>query len=75
MFDECVAVMECINCQSVQVQVTQKVPTVSIDKCDGVQVYLSKDSLATEIVTAKSSEMNISVPQEDGDFVRRSHSG
>ncbi|WAR17958.1 CAP1-like protein [Mya arenaria] len=43
-------------------------PTVSIDKTDGCQVYLSKESLNAEIVTAKSSEMNILVPGEDGDF-------
>ena len=51
-------------------QVTGKVQTVSIDKTDGCQVYLSKDSLEAEIVTAKSSEMNICVPEgDDGDFV------
>ena len=51
-------------------QVNGKCPTVSIDKTDGCQVYLSKDSLTCEIVTAKSSEMNICVPQGgDGEFV------
>ena len=44
-------------------------PTVSIDKTDGCQMYLSKDSVNAEIVSAKSSEMNILVPKEDGDFV------
>jgi len=46
-----------------------KVPTVSIDKTDGCMIYLSKDSLNTQIVTAKSSEMNILVPDGSGDFV------
>ena len=32
-------------------------------------MYLSKDALEAEIVTAKSSEMNILVPKDDGDFV------
>ena len=32
-------------------------------------MYLSKDSLDAEIVTAKSSEMNLLVPKDDGDFV------
>jgi adenylyl cyclase-associated protein len=51
------------------VQVVEKVPTVSIDKTDGCQLYLSKDSLETEIVTAKSSEMNVLIPKgEEGDF-------
>ena len=50
-------------------QVLGKVPTVSIDKTDGCMVYLSKDSINADIVTAKSSEMNILIPQESGDFV------
>ena len=47
-----------------------KCPTVSIDKTDGCQVFLSKDSLKAEIVTAKSSEMNICIPKgSTGDYV------
>ena len=43
-------------------------PTISIDKTDGCQMFLSKDSLGTEIITAKSSEMNVMIPDGD-DFV------
>ena len=32
-------------------------------------IYLSKTSLDVEIVTAKSSEMNVLVPVGDGDYV------
>lgn len=46
-----------------------KVPTISIDKTDGCQMYLSNDSLAVEIVSSKSSEMNVLVPRGNGDFV------
>lgn len=67
-FDDVVASLEFINCQSVQGQVIGKMPTVSIDKTDGCLIYLSKDALNTEIVTAKSSEMNILVPVGDGDY-------
>lgn len=44
-------------------------PTISINKTDGCHVYLSKDSLDCEIVSAKSSEMNVLIPTEGGDFV------
>ena len=50
-------------------QVNGKVPTVSIDKTDGCQVYLNADTTDTEIVTAKSSEMNILIPDSSGEFV------
>lgn len=51
------------------VQVLDKVPTISIDKTDGCQMYLSAKSLDVEIVSSKSSEMNVMVPKGDGDFV------
>jgi len=111
------ATLDLVNCQSVQVQVVDKVPTISIDKTDGAQVrthrrpvglvalatflpifpcflspfppppfffavfsifhnhlcmskvYLSATSLDTQIVSAKSSEMNVLVPGADGEFV------
>jgi adenylyl cyclase-associated protein len=51
-------------------QVLTKVPTISIDKTDGCQIYLNQASLDVSIVSAKSSEMNVLVPKADGDYVR-----
>jgi len=45
-----------------------KVHTINIEKTDAAQIYLCKDSLSCEIVTAKSSAINVSVPVGD-DFV------
>lgn len=68
VFDSLVSSVEFINCQSVQMQVMGKVPTISIDKTDGCQMYLSRDSLEVEIVSSKSSEMNVLIPKADGDY-------
>ena len=46
-------------------QVLGACPTVSIDKTDGCQVFLSEKSVKAEIVSAKSSEMNICIPAGD----------
>ncbi len=46
-----------------------KVPTISINKTEGCYVYLSKDSLGCEIISAKSSEMNVLVPEGEDDYV------
>lgn len=53
----------------VYMQVLGNVPTISIDKTDGCQVYLSDKSLDVEIVSSKSSEMNVLIPQGNGDYV------
>lgn len=66
VLDGVIGTVEFINCQSVQCQVNETVPTVSIDKTDGCQVFFPNGIGSTEIVTAKSSEMNIMVPKPGG---------
>ncbi|XP_048508473.1 adenylyl cyclase-associated protein 1 isoform X2 [Athalia rosae] len=68
VFDSLVSSVEFVNCQSVQMQVLGKVPTISIDKTDGCQMYLSADSLQVELISSKSSEMNVMVPKGNGDY-------
>ncbi|XP_058684647.1 adenylyl cyclase-associated protein 1-like, partial [Poecile atricapillus] len=67
VFDDVVGIVEIIN-RDVKVQVMGKVPTISINKTDACHVYLSKSSLDSEIVSAKSLQMNILIPTEAGDF-------
>jgi adenylyl cyclase-associated protein len=66
VFDELVATCEVMNCQSVKVQVKEKVPAIAVDKTAGILIYLPKTSLETEIVTATSSEMNVIIPNPSG---------
>jgi len=65
VFGSVVSSIEFINCQSVQMQVLGKVPTISVEKTDGCQMFLNKESVGVEIVTAKSSEMNVCIPNGD----------
>ena len=51
-------------------QVNDKAPVVNIDKTDGCQVFVHrKTGLATEFITAKSSEVNICLLEENGEYV------
>ncbi|KAM9233159.1 adenylyl cyclase-associated protein 2 isoform 3-T3 [Dugong dugon] len=67
VFDSVVGIVEVINAKDIYIQVMGKVPTISINKTEGCHIYLSEDALDCEIVSAKSSEMNILIPQ-DGDY-------
>ena len=67
LFDDVLSTVEFINSNNVQMQVMNKVPTISIEKTDGCQVFLSKTSLDTEIVSSKSTSMNVLLPNETGD--------
>lgn len=69
LFDDCVSACEVVNAQRLQVQCRGKVPSVAIDKTDGILIYLSRDSLDTTIVASKSSEMNVSFPNAAGDMI------
>lgn len=62
------------NSPSFTVQITGKVPTILVDGTDGGQIYLSASSLDVEIVTAKSSAINVSLPvegEEDGIYTEK----
>ena len=68
VFDSTVAGIELVNCTSCKVQVRNMCMTITVDKCSGTQLILTRDSLAAEIISAKSSELNIVVPGEkEGD--------
>jgi len=69
VFDDIVSVVEFINCQNVQAQSMGKVPTINVEKTDVAQIFLSAQSTDAEIVTAKSSSVNVSVPDASGEFV------
>lgn len=69
VFDDIVSLVEFINCQSIQAQPTGKVPTITIDKTDGFQLFLRKDALDVELVSAKSAEINVCIVDEaTGDY-------
>ncbi len=56
---------------SFQLQITGTAPMIQLDSTDSGQIYLSKDSLTTEITTAKCSAINVSLPvpgEEEGIF-------
>lgn len=71
LFDDVLSTVEFINCKSVQMQVLGRVPTVAIEKTDGCQVYLSKNSMDTEVISSKSSSMNVLIPSltEENDYI------
>lgn len=69
LFDDCVSACEMVNCQRMQIQCRGKLPSVAIDKTDGILIYLSRDSLDATIVASKSSEMNVSFPNAAGDMI------
>ncbi|KAF2713235.1 adenylyl cyclase-associated protein [Pleomassaria siparia CBS 279.74] len=66
--DSLVSSIDVIKCPNFALQVLGTLPTLLLDQVDGAQIYLSKDSLNTEVFTSKSSSININLPTEDDDF-------
>lgn len=67
LLDTLVSSLEVTRCNSFAAQITGYTPTILIDSTDGGQVYLSEQGLQTEIITAKSSSLNVSVPASSGE--------
>lgn len=68
-FEDIVAFVEFINCQKMQAYPVGKVATITVDKTDSIQLFLRPKSLDAEIITAKSSEINVCIVDEaSGDY-------
>lgn len=62
-----ISAVECMNSDRIKMKTTGTVHLFCIDKCDGVNVWLNKASIAAEILCSKSSEMNVTIPDDKGD--------
>lgn len=74
LLDSTVSSIEITNSPSFTVQVLGTVPTILVDSTDGGQIYLSRDSLGVEVITSKTSGLNISLPLqggEEGEFIEK----
>jgi len=69
VFNNAIAVVEIVNCNGLEIQCQGKVPAFAIDKCSSIQVILSKDCLDAEIVTSKSDQVNILIPDGENDLI------
>lgn len=69
VFDNLISACEVVNCKSVKVQATGSCPSFSVDKTDGIVIFLSNEAIGeSTFVTSKSSEMNVSWPDVDGEI-------
>lgn len=67
LVDSLVSSLDVIKSPKFQVQVDGKVPTILLDQVDGATIYLSKDSLNTELFTSKTTGVNVVLPPKDDD--------
>ena len=54
-----VSTIDLINCKQIKLQITGSCPTISVDKSDALELYVSKESLGVEVFSAKSSGVNV----------------
>lgn len=52
-----------IKSSNFALQVLGTLPTILMDTVDGATIYLSKDSLGTEVFTSKCSGVNLNIPE------------
>lgn len=62
IIDNLVSSVDVIKCPGFALQVLGSLPTVLLDQVDGAQIYLSKDSLGTDVFTSKCSGVNVNLP-------------
>eukprot|EP00178_Gracilaria_changii_P021166 TRINITY_DN63037_c0_g1_i1.p2 TRINITY_DN63037_c0_g1~~TRINITY_DN63037_c0_g1_i1.p2 ORF type:complete len:219 (-),score=43.43 TRINITY_DN63037_c0_g1_i1:32-688(-) len=65
VFEDAISSVDAVNCKSVEIQCTGFVPCWNVDKVDGAKLYWSEACRKSEVVSAKSSEMNIIIPSTE----------
>ena len=71
IFETSMASCEVVNCTRMNIYVGSKVPSVAIDKTDGIVVHLPESSMDTNIVASKSSEMNLSWYDKNDELIEK----
>ncbi|KAL2434158.1 Adenylyl cyclase-associated protein [Exophiala dermatitidis] len=66
LVDSLVSSLDVIKATKFQVQVDGVVPTLLLDQVDGAHIYLSNESLGTEMFTSKCSAINVVLPPKEG---------
>ena len=62
IIDSLVSSVEVINVGNFRMQVLGTLPTVQLDKVDVATLFLSKESIDTEVLTSKCSSVNVTLP-------------
>ena len=71
--DSLVSAVDVIKSPKFEMQVLGTLPTILLDQVDGAAIYLSKESIGTEVFTSKCTGINVNLPgrTEDDDYVER----
>ena len=70
VLDSSISGLDIIKSHKFGIQVEESIPQISIDKSDSGTIYLSKQSLETEIYSSCSTSINVNLPiGEDDDYV------
>ncbi|MCJ1359613.1 MAG: hypothetical protein MMC33_009615 [Icmadophila ericetorum] len=70
IIDSLISSVDVIKTARFEMQVLGTLPTILLDQVDGASIYLSKESLGTEVFTSKCTAINVLLPgqQEEDDF-------
>lgn len=73
VIDSLVSAVDVIKSPRFEMQVLGYLPTIMLDQVDVAAVYLSKESLGTEVFTSKCTAVNVNLPgmSEDDDYVEK----
>lgn len=67
VIDSLVSAVDVIKSPRFELQVLGILPTIMLDQVDGAAIYLSRESLGTEVFTSKCSGINVNLPGLDGE--------
>ncbi|KAL2871774.1 adenylate cyclase-binding protein [Aspergillus lucknowensis] len=66
IIDSLVSSLDVVKCSKFALQIDGFAPTLLLDQVDGATIYLSQQSLETEIFSSKCAAVNVMLPPKEG---------
>jgi len=68
VLNDIISSVELIRCENLKIQCSGHVPLISLDNCDSIQVFLTEKSIDAEVISSKSTSLNVCLLAPDGDY-------
>ncbi|XP_054717876.1 adenylyl cyclase-associated protein 2-like [Uloborus diversus] len=69
VLSDIISSVDVIHCQSVKLVCNGKVPIISLDSCDSIQIFVSAPARDVQVISSKSSSCNMCLLESDGDYI------
>lgn len=67
--EDCMSMVEILKSEDMQIRVNKRCPTVSVELCNGVKIFATKESKnGINVLTTASQSVSMDIPKKEGTY-------